>query len=114
MSRTERWAGAIDSIGSHTLANVLAQTRYGGTIAACGLAQGLDLPTSVAPFILRGVSLLGINANSPMPLREVVWKKMANEYRPAHLAQIAHVIGLAALNGTPNARMLGSSLGLTV
>jgi acrylyl-CoA reductase (NADPH) len=58
----ERWAGAIDSVGSHTLANVLAQTRYGGTVAACGLAQGMDLPASVAPFILRGVTLAGVDS----------------------------------------------------
>ena len=58
----ERWAGAVDSVGSHTLANVLAQTRYGGTVAACGLAQGMDLPASVAPFILRGVTLAGVDS----------------------------------------------------
>ena len=58
----ERWAGAIDSVGSHTLANALAQTKYGGTVAACGLAQGMDLPGSVAPFILRGVTLAGIDS----------------------------------------------------
>ncbi|BBI65716.1 hypothetical protein HSBAA_PA_3190 (plasmid) [Vreelandella sulfidaeris] len=58
----ERWAGAIDAVGSHTLANVLASTRYGGTVAACGLAQGMDLSASVAPFILRGVTLAGIDS----------------------------------------------------
>ena len=58
----ERWAAAIDTVGSHTLANVLAQTRYGGTVAACGLAQGMDLPASVAPFILRGVTLAGVDS----------------------------------------------------
>ena len=58
----ERWAGVVDAVGSHTLANALAQTRYGGTVAACGLAQGMDLPTSVMPFILRGVSLIGVDS----------------------------------------------------
>lgn len=58
----ERWAGVVDALGSHTLANALAQTRYGGVVAACGLAQGLDLPASVAPFILRGVTLAGVDS----------------------------------------------------
>ena len=58
----ERWAGVVDSVGSHTLANACAQTRYGGAVAACGLAQGMDFPASVAPFILRGVTLLGIDS----------------------------------------------------
>jgi len=66
----ERWAGGVDSVGSHTLANVLAMTRYGGAVAACGLAQGMDLPASVAPFILRGVSLLGVDSvMAPKALR---------------------------------------------
>jgi acrylyl-CoA reductase (NADPH) len=74
----ERWAGAVDSVGSHTLANVLAQTRYGGTVAACGLAQGMDLPGSVAPFILRGVTLAGIDSvMAPLPRRLDAWGRLA-------------------------------------
>ncbi len=74
----ERWAGGIDSVGSTTLANVLSMTRYGGAIAACGLAGGMDLPTTVAPFILRGVSLLGIDSvMCPLPLRQEAWRRLA-------------------------------------
>jgi acrylyl-CoA reductase (NADPH) len=75
-----RWAGAIDSVGSSTLANVLSQMNYGGVVAACGLAQGMDLPGSVAPFILRGVRLIGIDSvNCPKPRREVAWRRLAAE-----------------------------------
>ena len=74
----ERWAGGVDSVGSTTLANLLSMTKYRGAIAACGLAAGMDLPTSVAPFILRGVCLLGIDSvMCPMELREVAWKRLA-------------------------------------
>ena len=67
----ERWAGVVDTLGSHTLANACAQTRYGGAVAACGLAQGADLPASVMPFILRGVALLGVDSvMAPLALRE--------------------------------------------
>ena len=73
----ERWAGGIDPVGSTTLANVLSMTRYGGAIAACGLAGGMDLPGSVAPFILRAVSLLGIDSvMCPLPLRREAWKRL--------------------------------------
>jgi acrylyl-CoA reductase (NADPH) len=74
----ERWAGALDCVGSHTLANVLAQTRYGGTVAACGLAQGMDLPASVAPFILRGVTLAGVDSvMAPRERRLRAWARLA-------------------------------------
>ena len=74
----ERWAGAIDSVGSTTLANILAQVSYGGAVSACGLAQGMDLPSTVMPFILRGVSLLGIDSvMAPMQLRERAWKRLS-------------------------------------
>ena len=74
----ERWAGAVDSVGSRTLANVLASTQYGGVVAACGLAQGMDLPSSVAPFILRGVTLAGIESvYCPMPRRARAWERLA-------------------------------------
>ena len=76
----ERWAAGIDSVGSHTLANLLAQTKRHGAVAACGLAQGMDLPTSVAPFILRGVALLGIDSvYCPKPLRERAWARLARD-----------------------------------
>ncbi len=79
----ERWGAAVDSVGSHTLANVLAGTRYGGTVAACGLAQGMDLPTSVAPFILRGVTLAGIDSvMAPMPVRLDAWDRLARDLNP--------------------------------
>lgn len=74
----ERWAGAIDSVGSHTLANLLSQTRYGGCVAACGLAQGMDLPASVAPFILRGVTLAGVDSvMRPREDRKAAWARLA-------------------------------------
>ncbi len=76
----ERWAGAVDVVGSETLANVLSMTRYGGTVAACGLAQGLDLPGSVAPFILRGVTLAGIDSvMCPKPRRVAAWQRLARD-----------------------------------
>src|SRR5690606_24165312 len=76
----ERWAGVVDTAGSHTLVNAAAQTRYGGTIAACGLAQGMDFPASVAPFILRGVSLLGIDSvMAPTSRRLTAWDRLARD-----------------------------------
>jgi len=76
----ERWAGVVDAVGSHTLANALASTRYGGTVAACGLAQGMDLPASVAPFILRGVTLAGIDSvQAPMAKRVAAWARLAKD-----------------------------------
>lgn len=76
----ERWAGAVDAVGSHTLANVLSQMKYGGAVTACGLAQGLDLPGSVAPFILRGVTLAGIDSvMRPKPDREEAWGRLAKD-----------------------------------
>ncbi|MDY0913509.1 MDR family oxidoreductase [Rathayibacter festucae] len=78
--QSERWAGAVDSAGSHTLANALAQTRWGGAVAACGLAQGGDLPATVMPFILRGVTLAGINSvEAPRKLREEAWRRLAHD-----------------------------------
>jgi acrylyl-CoA reductase (NADPH) len=76
----ERWSAVVDAVGSHTLANALAQTRYGGAVAACGLAQGMDLPASVAPFILRGIALLGVDSvMAPMALREQAWSRLARD-----------------------------------
>ncbi len=85
----ERWAGAVDSIGSHTLANVLAQTKYGGAVAACGLAQGMDLPTSVAPFILRAVTLIGIDSvMAPKAKRLLAWSRLAKDLDRGKLSAI--------------------------
>jgi acrylyl-CoA reductase (NADPH) len=92
----ERFAGVIDSVGSHTLVNALAQTRYGGVVTACGLAQGMDLPASVAPFILRGVKLIGIDSvMAPKARREAAWARLATDLDPAKLASITHEISLA-------------------
>jgi acrylyl-CoA reductase (NADPH) len=94
----ERWAGGIDSVGSKTLANVLASTSYGGTVAACGLAQGMDLPGSVAPFILRGVTLSGIDSvMCPRPQRLAAWGRLARDLDPALLATTVSRAGLADL-----------------
>lgn len=82
----ERWAGAVDAVGSNTLANALSMTRYGGTVAACGLAQGMDLATSVAPFILRGVTLAGIDSvMAPRPARIEAWDRLARDLDVAKL-----------------------------
>jgi acrylyl-CoA reductase (NADPH) len=98
----ERWAGAVDAVGSHTLANALSMTRYGGAVAACGLAQGMDLATSVAPFILRGVTLAGIDSvMAPKPLRVEAWTRLARDLDKAKLAAMtvtrpaADVVALA-------------------
>jgi acrylyl-CoA reductase (NADPH) len=92
----ERWGGAIDTVGSHTLANVLAGTRYGGAVAACGLAQGMDLPASVAPFILRGVTLAGVDSvMAPMPARLEAWARLGRDLAPATLDAIAETRPLA-------------------
>lgn len=94
----ERWGGAVDAVGSTTLANVLAQTVYGGAVAACGLAGGMDLPASVAPHILRGVALLGIDSVMvPQPKRARAWSLLADRLDKAHLANIARVEPLSAL-----------------
>jgi acrylyl-CoA reductase (NADPH) len=90
----ERFAGAIDAVGSHTLANVLSMTAYGGTVAACGLAQGMDLPATVAPFILRGVTLVGIDSvMAPKPLRIEAWSRIARDLDLGKLEAISTVIG---------------------
>lgn len=92
----ERWAAVVDAVGSHTLANALAQTRYGGVVAACGLAQGMDLPASVAPFILRGVTLAGIDSvMAPMALRQAAWDRLARDLDPAKLEAMVEEIPLS-------------------
>lgn len=92
----ERWAGVVDCVGSHTLANACAQTRYRGTVAACGLAQGMDFPGSVAPFILRGVKLIGVDSvMCPREDRELAWQLLAREIDAAKLEAITSEIALA-------------------
>lgn len=96
----ERWAAAVDSVGSHTLANVLSQTKYNGAVAACGLAQGMDLPTSVAPFILRGVALLGIDSvMAAQARRREAWERLARDLDPAKLEEITETIRLEQVPG---------------
>jgi acrylyl-CoA reductase (NADPH) len=91
----ERWAGGIDSVGSTTLANILSMTKYGGAVAACGLAAGMDLPSSVAPFILRAVCLLGIDSvMCPIELRKTAWSRLATDLDRTKLTEITHEIGL--------------------
>jgi acrylyl-CoA reductase (NADPH) len=92
----ERWAGGIDAVGSTTLANVLSMTRYGGAVAACGLAGGMDLPGSVAPFILRGVSLLGIDSvMCPLTLRQQAWRRLEGDLERDKIAAMTTEIALA-------------------
>ncbi|MBR1179906.1 oxidoreductase [Bradyrhizobium sp. KB893862 SZCCT0404] len=91
----ERWAGGVDSVGSTTLANLLSMTKYGGAIAACGLAAGMDLPSSVAPFILRGVCLLGIDSvMCPLPPRKAAWQRLASDLDRTKLSEITQEISL--------------------
>ena len=96
----ERWAGVIDSVGSHTLVNAVAQTCYGGTVTACGLAQGMDFPASVAPFILRGVKLIGIDSvMAPHKKRVAAWDRLARELDAAKLELITQEIALGEVIG---------------
>ena len=111
----ERWAGGIDSVGSTTLANLLSMTRYRGAIAACGLAAGMDLPTSVAPFILRGVCLLGIDSvMCPLELRELAWKRLAIDLESSKLSEITHEIGLEDVVGEGSKILAGQVRGRIV
>jgi acrylyl-CoA reductase (NADPH) len=91
----ERWTAVVDAVGSHTLANALAQTRYGGAVAACGLAQGADLPTTVMPFILRNVALLGVDSvMAPLALRQAAWDRLARDLDPALLESMTREVAL--------------------
>ena len=91
----ERWSAAVDTVGSHTLVNVLAQIRYGGVVANCGLAQGADLPATVMPFILRGVTLAGVDSvMAPQALRKQAWDRLATDVDAQALERIAHEIAL--------------------
>nr|WP_314581926.1 MDR family oxidoreductase [uncultured Pseudomonas sp.] len=111
----ERWAGAIDSVGSHTLANICASTRYRGTVAACGLAQGMDFPASVAPFILRGVTLAGIDSvMRPRQDRIDAWARLATDLDQDKLALITHEIDLSEVIETAQRLMDGGVRGRVV
>jgi acrylyl-CoA reductase (NADPH) len=111
----ERWAGVIDSVGSHTLANACAQTKYGGTVTACGLAQGMDLPASVAPFILRGVRLQGVDSvMAPRALRERAWVRLAAELDLAKLDAMTQTVPLAQAPALAAQLMAGQVRGRVV
>jgi putative YhdH/YhfP family quinone oxidoreductase len=108
------WAGAVDAVGGETLAWLTRTVMPGGVIAAFGNAGGTELNTTVLPFLLRGIRLLGVNGNTSMRLREKVWRMMAHEYRPAHLAKIAHVIGMDELTTYLDLTLEGKIRGRTV
>lgn len=111
----ERWAGAIDAVGSTTLANLLSMTRYGGAVAACGLAGGMDLPGSVAPFILRGVCLYGIDSvMCPLDRRKEAWKRLETDLDREKLATMAREIGLSDVFGAASEIVSGAVRGRIV
>lgn len=111
----ERWAGVVDAVGSHTLANALAQTRYGGVVAACGLAQGMDLPTTVMPFILRGVTLAGIDSvMAPLPKRQRAWDRLARDLDVARLESMIEEVPLDAAIDKAHELMAGKVRGRVV
>ena len=113
--QAERWAAVVDSVGSHTLANALAQTRYGGAVAACGLAQGRDLPTTVVPFILRNVALLGVDSvMAPRPLRQAAWDRLARDLDAEKLASMVEEVNLDQAIEKAQALMAGQVRGRIV
>ncbi|WP_017446367.1 MDR family oxidoreductase [Gayadomonas joobiniege] len=111
----EQWAGVVDCVGSHTLANALAATRYGGAVTACGLAQGMDLPASVAPFILRGVTLYGIDSvMQPLAKRKQAWQQLAELFDAAKLTSISREISLSDCIATAESLLKGHIRGRVV
>ena len=111
----ERWAGVVDSVGSHTLANACATTRANGAVTACGLAQGMDFPATVAPFILRGVALYGVNSVFvPRALREQAWQRLASDLDPQVLAAMTREIPLSQVIGLAAEILAGHVRGRTV
>jgi acrylyl-CoA reductase (NADPH) len=115
MLAKSRWAGAVDAVGSTTLANVLSQMNYGGTVAACGLAQGLDLPTSVAPFILRAVKLIGIDSvMCPMPRRSEAWRRLGRDLDLARLDALTTQVKLEDVPRLAEGLLAGKVRGRTV
>ena len=111
----ERWAGAVDTVGSHTLANVCASMKYRGAVAACGLAQGMDFPSSVAPFILRGVTLAGVDSvMAPRAERLEAWRRLAQDLDVTKLDLMTHEIGLGEAVATAAALLEGNVRGRVV
>jgi acrylyl-CoA reductase (NADPH) len=111
----ERWAGAVDSVGHHTLVNVLAQTRYRGVVAACGLAQGAGLPGSVLPFILRNITLAGIDSvNAPQAVRVEAWARLARDLNLDKLRRTTQLVGLADVAEIASRMLEGKVQGRTV
>jgi acrylyl-CoA reductase (NADPH) len=111
----ERWAAAVDSVGSHTWANALAQTRYGGAVAACGLAQGGDLPTTVMPFILRGVSLVGVDSvMAPRALRQAAWDRLSTSLDLKLLDTMVEEVALEDVAAAAHRLMAGQVRGRIV
>jgi acrylyl-CoA reductase (NADPH) len=111
----ERWAAVVDAVGSHTLVNALAQTRYGGVVTACGLAQGMDLPGSVAPFILRGVTLAGIDSvMAPLAKRQRAWDRLARDLDPALLERMIEEVPLEGAVAKAQQLMAGQVRGRVV
>ena len=108
----ERWAGAIDSVGSYTLANICASIKYGGTVAACGLAQGFDFPSTVMPFILRGVTLAGIDSvYCPLEDRIKAWERLASDLNMEHLDSMINIISLSEVAETTQNMLSGKTHG---
>ena len=111
----ERWAAVVDCVGSHTLANACASTRYGGAVAACGLAQGMDFPSSVAPFILRGVTLYGIDSvMRPLADRVQAWHQLSDILSPEDFDTISHVISLDQVIESATALLAGKVQGRVI
>lgn len=111
----ERWAGVVDCVGSHTLANACAQTKYGGTVTACGLAQGMDLPSSVAPFILRGVTLKGIDSvMAPLSVREEAWRRLASDLDLNKLQSLSRLLTLDDAIEAAGKIMAGTNTGRVI
>lgn len=111
----ERWAGVVDCVGSHTLANACAQTKYGGTVTACGLAQGMDFPSSVAPFILRGVTLKGIDSvMAPLSVREEAWRRLASDLDLKKLQNLSRLLTLDEAIEAAEKIMAGTNIGRVI
>lgn len=111
----ERWAGVVDAVGSHTLANACAQARYGGTVTACGLAQGMDFPATVAPFILRGVRLIGVDSvMCPMPRRRMAWQKLAADLDRRKLDAATREVAMAQSFDVAQSILAGHTRGRVV
>lgn len=112
---SERWAGAVDAVGGHTLANLLAQTSYGGVVTTCGFVGGRDLPASVLPFILRGVTLAGIDSvRAPRPVRERAWRRLATDLDLEKLSTTVSVVGLTEIEAVARDMLSGTGRGRTL